>query len=304
MTKKFICIILSGLLVLCLCSCNGGEDIDNKYIVSALGFDFHDGKFLVVAEAISSSQDVNETQIFTATGKSAKEAVFRLGDHLTRSLVVDHCAILAIGKNIKRETFDDIINFCLDVKNLNLGVRLVYCEDIENVFSTAVSQTAVGYGIWELLKIRETQDGIDYKNRFYEIQNSRKSTQKIFSLPCISTDSKTLVLQGEQIYKNQNPLLFLDNTESSIYALVNNRFKSGNVFIGKEFAHIYKAKTTNKINSAVCKIRAKTHSSHFEEALKKAYSSLVEKAEDAFAEDVFLKTPNQTNFVLRREIYE
>ncbi len=302
--RKSFCIILSLILMLLLCSCNGYADIDNKYIVSAMGFDFSEGEILVVAETISSNQNVNETQIFTARGKSAKEAVFRLGDHLTRSLVVDHCAILAIGKNIKQAAFQDIISFCLDVKNLNLGVKLVFCEDIENVFSTPVSQTAVGYGIWELLKIREKQDGIDYKNRFYEIRNSQKSSSQIFSLPCISTDSQTLILQGEQIYKNESPLLFLDNTESSIYALVCNRFTSGNVFIGKEFAHIYKSKTTTKKQSAVCKIRAKTHSSHFESALENAYDSLIKKAVGASAEDIFSKAPNKINFVLRREVYE
>lgn len=307
--KKLLCVFLSVFTALFICGCNGYSETDSKYLVSAMGFDYTEGAVNIFAEIVSDTETQQNT-VLKASGTTTKQAAFNLGAQLPKDLVVDHCAVLAIGENVDKNLLADIINFCREVKNLNLGIYLVSCPDIQAVFSVSPSKTAIGYDIMELLERRKNEDGIDYKNRFYEIQALRENKSGVFSLPSIQINNSRLSILSERIYKQDTFLMQLDNTQSGVYSLICNRFGSGDIFIGGEFAHIlntktkFSAKQTERgfIADYQCFINAKTKSKNFDSALLSAANELIKKAEIATCLDVFLLSENV--YLNNRDFFE
>lgn len=301
--KKFFCIFLCAALLALLCGCNGYAEIDSKYLVSAMGFDNIDGRLHVFAEIISSDGEIKQNRLLKASGDNAKQAVFNLGPLLARALVVDHCAVLAIGESVEKETFLDIMEFCRDVKNLNLGVYMICCRDIPSVFSAEPMQTAVGYDIMELLKRRRREDGTDYNNRFYEIEQLRSAENRVFSLPLMTLEENAVCLQGERIYVQDEPALQLSNTESAVYSIICNRFTGGNIFVDEESAHILSAQTEFSMQqdskgstlALRCEIDTKKQTKNFTSALENAAMSLISRAQNENAAEIFSVLQEQSS---------
>ncbi len=172
--KKLLLIIIS-LLLLCGCEKRGPE-----YLVSGIGFDKENGVYKVCFESvIINSEDTKQTiKLIKGKGKTLDEAVDEIKKQCTQPLLLSHCGVLVIGKNIQENELEGIAEYCVKSKEITLSAFIVNTESAWKLLSAKpVSSVAVGFDIMGLLEQNKV-----YKNRLFEVVNSNYES----NLPTIS----------------------------------------------------------------------------------------------------------------------
>ncbi len=246
--KRRLFIII--ILLLTLCGCSDYAESNSQYMVSAIGFD-SDGKNITVsAQTViigNNGEDSQETKVFTATGETPAQAVFNISGHLSKSLLFDHCGIVAIGKGISREMLGEIFDYSNDEKNLNLGVYFVCTDEAQELLKAdPVSAVTSGYDIMGIIEQNSDETGILYQNRFYEIKALEAKKGKVFSLPFFECKKDGIKMNGRNIYRDRKFVTSINESESYIYSVICNSNKGGKIILDKQKAKINKMHTSFK----------------------------------------------------------
>ena len=61
--------------------------------------------------------------------------------------------------------------------------------------------------------------GIDYKNRFFELEAARKKDIKTYAIPYFEVTAGEYFIDGMTVYNDDSAVMRLDNQESSVYAI-------------------------------------------------------------------------------------
>lgn len=239
MKNKVICFTLSLLILLYMSGCKNSypSETDMEYMVSSIGFDKLEQTVTVFAEIIVvNSADSSKgaiTQIFKADGKTAETALYNLHTSLSKPLMLNHCGLLILGEGIDREILAEILSICLKNTDITGAIKVVATKNAENLINIKpVSNIAIGYEISEALKQNSEFSGIQYKNRFYEVEADRNGHTNIFMLPYLTVLEDKHKISGLKIYKNDTAFKILKGDSAVLYSLMSNRFKKGTVKIG------------------------------------------------------------------------
>ena len=178
--KRIAVVILSFIFL--LSGCAGTKPVSSKteqYIVSALGFDFDNG-FKVSAEAVivgTEGTSKAEAKVITGQGKTIEEAFYELRKKTSQPLLLSHCGLLLLGEDIN---FEEVLEYAKKNKELTLSVFLGATDNAEQLLNLeAVSSIAIGYDLVGMIEQQEESEGENFKNRFYEIEASRKRGKNI-----------------------------------------------------------------------------------------------------------------------------
>lgn len=233
-----------ALLALCFvfvaflsgCGNNTPRETDMEYMVSSIGFDKTGQSIKIIAEIIvvnsGQSKTGAETKLFSAEGKSPRDAMYKLHCKLSKPLMLNHSGLLVLSKNLAADEIDEIMSICITDKSITGAIKLIATENAEKLMKIKPnSDIALGYEISSALKQYSEFTGIDYKNRFYEIEAKRESVTKSYALPYFSTGEESYSIDGVLVYKNDSPALMLNNNDTVIYSLVSNSYKRGEVQI-------------------------------------------------------------------------
>lgn len=239
MTNRFLCFILTVFILISLPGCKNSypSETDMEYMVSSIGFDKTAEKVTVFAEVIVvNSADSSKgavTQILKSDGKTAEMALYNLHSLVSKPLMLNHCGLLILGEGIEGNTLVEILNICLDNKDITGAIKIVATKSAEKLINVKpVSQIAIGYEISEAIKQNSSFSGIVYKNRFYEVEAGRNAATNVFSLPFFTVEEKQHKISGIKIYRNNLSFKTLKGDSISLYSVMSNNFKKGSVKIG------------------------------------------------------------------------
>ncbi len=198
--KKVLALLLIFLLVLSLCGCSLHPESDNRYIVSALGFDFKEnGQINLTVEALvvgTKETAATEKMTFKSSGGTPEKALKGLEAQLSKRLTLEHCGVVALGGKIVTQNYNKILSFCRNERSLNLAVFLVCTENANRLLGLkSVSTAAVGFDIMGILELNLKKNG-KLHSRFYELEAQRLEGKKSIYLPFLKTENKKFFLEG------------------------------------------------------------------------------------------------------------
>lgn len=237
--QKITALFLCFIILFCFCGCSSGA-VDTKSglesLVSAIGFDQKGDSFSVVIETVTvNSEDAKSDKnlnLIKGEGKNLSEALNNATEKSIRPFMFSHCAAAVIGKGVTEKGFRNICTFLYEKDEINLSLNFISTKNAEKLLSSkTVSSIAVGYDLTDMLDRQSSYSGIDFKNRFYEIEAARKKAVSVFSLPFLETYDNGYKLTGLSIFKNDIPVMSLNSEQAFAYSLVTSAQKEGTVLI-------------------------------------------------------------------------
>ena len=192
MLKKFIAAFLAMCSIAFFCSCSDYREVERGYLVTALCFESEGQGIEVRVEALvprAYNSDEPKTQILSAEGENATDAVKNLELTLTKELYFDHCAALMLESGISAKQISNIIDYCKENNRLSLGLYVVSADDIDAVLEIEPASGAVGFDIMNLMKKLKNKNKKDYNNCLYEVEKSMLESTSQLSLPIIKSVS-------------------------------------------------------------------------------------------------------------------
>lgn len=243
--RKILSIILCLSLCVSFCGCSfkaDGLEKGLESLVSAIGFQQEGDVFSVYLETITvNSEDSASDKKLTLTegnGKNLADAFEQACLKTVRPFMFSHCAVAVIGSGITAKRMREICRFLYNKDEINLSLRFIYTENAKELLSCeTVASVAVGYDLADALDRQSSHNGIIYQNRFYEVEAARKKAVNIFALPHFTADDDSYESSGLVIFKNDAPVMELNQEETLIYSIATENQTSGTVFIdNKEYA--------------------------------------------------------------------
>lgn len=296
--RRMVVIVI--ICVLMLAGCSDYRESNSQYMVSAVGFDADNNKIVASVQAVivgtDSMQDEAQIKVFSADGSTPSQAIFNISSFLSKSLLFDHCGVVAIGNGITSEMLGDILDYSADQKNLNLGVYFVATDNADKLLQQeSVSALTSGYDIMGMIERSSDETGILYQNRFYEIKALEKKKGKVFSLPFFKYSKDGIKMDGRNIYRNRQFVTNINESESYIYSVLSNSNNGGKILLGEQRAKINKIHTKFNFNykNNIFEIDLKTifsfeyKTKNFKKTLENNCNKLIKKMTDNGYGDVF-----------------
>lgn len=170
--KKLLPLIF---VLLTLCGCQSEK---NEYLISGIGFDTKDDKFLVSLEAviINSENTEQELTVFTMLAHDVESAIRKMDQKSTQPLLLSHCGVIAIGETVGQKQLEEIYEFCYKQRDITLSAVVVKTDNAKELLSRKpISSVSVGYDVLGLLKTYSKSSGKNLKNRFFEVYHNKTS---------------------------------------------------------------------------------------------------------------------------------
>ena len=250
--KKLSGLILCVCLVFSLCGCSAREAISSdkqEYIVASLGFDKKDNRYAMFLEAIVvNTEDMNADKqniVIAGMGDSIEQAYSQIISKITQPLSLGHNAVTVIGRSVDSRMLKEILNYCSENKELNIGTMLISTESAEKLLECeSVSSVAVGYDLMSMLEVWEEKTGQLMENRLYEAKSKTQKTLNVFSLPYTEVENEEFSLVGLSVFEDFGEICTLNTEEMGLYSLISDRVSPGEFIIGGEKIKINFSKTT------------------------------------------------------------
>ena len=250
--KKVLGLILCVSVLFFLCGCSAMEAISSdkqEYIVASLGFDKQEGNYAMFMEAIVvNTEDMNagkQNTVLEGIGGSIDEAYSQIISKITQPLSLGHNAVTVIGKSVDAEMFKEILNYCSENKELNIGSMLIFTESAEKLLaSKPISSVAVGYDLISMLEVWEEETGQSIENRLYEVKSKTRKPFNVFSLPYIEVKGAEFSFDGLTVFEDYGEICPLSTEGAGLYFLVTDRVSRGEFVTEGKKTTIKFSKTT------------------------------------------------------------
>ena len=223
--------ILILLLSIFLCtSCFNYIEINNLVLISGIGIDYKDGKYLVSFETLYQNKENSDSNfewgvINEVSGKSLSEAFYNLNLMLEKNPYYAHLKLVIISEEIARNHLSDLFDFFL--RN----------NDIRNIFSLVVSDNmapkdilsasneyfpVVSERIREMLENNEFSNYIVNNLYFKDIASNYLTKNKDIALTMIGLNEKSPEITKLLVINNENKISYLDTNYSATLSQLSN----------------------------------------------------------------------------------
>lgn len=203
-------------------SISGYSEPEDRYIVSAMGFDVVDGALAVSVQIM----DKDSTRVCRGLGESVWQAMAHIEGADARQLEISHCALILIGDTLGAGEISEVLDYCRKNNDITVGVKVASARDTHALLS-------LGYDGYELLgAIRDGYDGVGFTggSRFYEIEEIRSSQSvPVYHLPYFFTVGEGYTVSGLKLFKGDSPILRLDSSESAYYMMIKGELVGGSL---------------------------------------------------------------------------
>ena len=256
--KKIIlslCLAVSICLLCCSCAFNPENTaFSHEYIISAIGFDFNDNEYMLSLEAVIINSEDYETPKSTILLKGKGETLeSALNAAVLKSVLpveMSHCAVAIIAKNIPAENFAEICLFLENKPQISLSLLMISADSSEDLLSLKpVTSVAVGYDIATLNANRSLKEGINFKNRLYEISSKRRNEIPVFSLPYFEKENEQFEITGVNVYKNDAVSMHLENELLPLYAIACDTQSKGEILVEENYCKVKKSYTVCQLKN-------------------------------------------------------
>lgn len=235
--RKILSVLLSVLLCVLLCGCSlkaRGRQKGLEAIVSSVGFDCIDDRIFMYIETVGVNSEDSEADrkliLTEGSGKNLAVAYEQANKNSVRPFMFSHCAVAVIGENVTAKRMREICRFLYNKDEINLSLRFIYTKSAKELLSCdTVGSVTVGYDLSDALEKLTDYSGTDFENRFYEVESARKNAVNIFSLPRFRVEEKSYSADGSVIFKNDEPVMILDSSQTQILAFLTDNQKKGQI---------------------------------------------------------------------------
>ena len=221
----FSCVSVTVCLFLMSCSSvYGYSEPEDRYTVSALGFDYENGVFTASARMVA--EDRSEVKVFSGSGESVGYAMSHIKGADAKQLELSHLAAVIVGEGINDDALSDILDYCKGNDDITVGIRLASAHRASELLSL---EEADGYTLTGALRDGKDGSGFTGGSRFYEVENDRLAdrARAVCHLPYFAVDSEGYYLDGLKIYTANGAIARLDRTESAYYMILRDEFSGG-----------------------------------------------------------------------------
>lgn len=167
-------------LILSLCGCFDYKEIEDSYIVSAVGFDKSGEEFILCLETANNDKN----RVFSASGSDFNEAFKNIGKQFAKKAEFSHTACVILGDSLNAEMQKSALEFCRKAENLSLSARVVWTKSAEKLLECEPYEKTVGFDILKILEKNNFKS-----SHFYEFYEKNE-----ILLPCFEASSKGVIL--------------------------------------------------------------------------------------------------------------
>lgn len=240
-------VLLIVILVLFLSGCTYSSG-DRQFIVSSVGFSAEGENIEVTAEIIIINSESEETdpvpKVMTGRGKTISEAFDEIGAGLAKPMLLEHCGVIIISKEMTAEWFGKICDYCFSENRITLSAYMISAEKPQKLLSQKPeSSVSVGYDLMGIIEQQTERTGILYDNRYFEVESKREKGEDTFILPHFAVSEDMVEVDGVTLFYKDEAVFLLDNRKSEIYALMTGNYSKGRIRIGAEEYDITSRKT-------------------------------------------------------------
>lgn len=238
--KRLASIALAVIFCFSLCGCKGeNSGSDRRFTVAALGFSSDGALINVFAETvIVNSEDPEispEARVIGGTGATISEALDKIGACLSRPILLNHCAVIALGEDMTAGWLDKICDYCFKENRITMSAYMVSVKDPNMLLSRGPeASVAVGYDIMGMIEQQSERTGLAYNSRYFEVEARREGGKSVFTLPHFSCGEDSMEIDGLSVFYRDRLAARLDNGSSGLYALMTGNFRRGTLRFGAE----------------------------------------------------------------------
>lgn len=229
-------IMLCALLLFSCTSVYGYSEPEEKFTVSALGFDKDGDGFSVIARVADEKEKEDEARVFFGSGESVAAAMAHIKGADEKGLELSHLAAVVVGDGIESGEMSEIFDFCRNNRDIAVGVRFAASHSAKGLLSAPEWD---GESLTGALRSGKGGSGYAIGCRFYEIENARLDRKESYRLPYFSEWEDGYTLDGLKIYTPRGETVRLDRSESAYYMMVRGLFEGGAVdleYKGREYS--------------------------------------------------------------------
>ncbi len=232
--KKVITVFLIFSFLFCLSGCSGNvyTQADQRYIVSAIGFEKKNSAIHTIAEAIAvnaeSTEQSVERVVLEGSGNTIDESLLDLGAKLSKPLLFDHCGVIIVDSSMGVPDLKEVFSYCEKNKQINLAAYIVYSENTKELLSLKpMAALTVGYDILGVISRVQSLYGVKFYNRFYELCANILKKGESFMLPNFEVVGEEYNLSGSAVYTSFYKEVNLSNKQTALYCLLTDTYSRG-----------------------------------------------------------------------------
>lgn len=184
---KKILFITVALSLLCGC---GYREMEQGYLVTALGFSEQDGVIEIVAEALSSSvTDKNaERVVLSGKGSDAASALNDMKSQLAKPLYFEQLGTVVLDRALSAESKNEALRLLSVTDGTHAGIYVVNSDDVTALFNASSPDSILGYDIIGLVKNYQQQNGSRILNQLYHLLRGDEN------LPIVNATDRSLTI--------------------------------------------------------------------------------------------------------------
>lgn len=224
---KRLIIIFS--LVLILSGCYDYRELNDMSVVTGIGIDYKDDKYIVNLEVTKSIKDGSsnelETILYTGESNILDEAFLNAKNSSDKFVYMEHVNILLVSKNLCNKGIGDIIDYIVRDTTINSNYYMVMVDDPEDIFSKKIENDSMSNVITNT--INYYLDDTNFED--LDIMASYMMNDRIdIAIPSISLNEDKIIF-NKVAYFNKDKLV--GEIDSKMFALL--KLNSNNINFSK-----------------------------------------------------------------------
>lgn len=231
--KKIIIMLISIML---LTSCYDNVELDDLSIITSIGIDYIDNKYIVNYEILNDNKSDNSTELLSYTingyGNNISEAFLDANKRVNKRAYFAHVKLMVLSENITGNIFKNIIDYLLRNTEIRNEFQVVVSNNttpLEILSNNSKKHPVVSNLIIGLLDNEKYNSGLANNETFLEIVAKLISNNDII-LNSISIIDDEISLDNSYIYNGYNIKNKLTTNDSKIYNLLKEKSLE-NIFI-------------------------------------------------------------------------
>lgn len=227
MIKK---ILILMIFIVFLTGCFDYTEINNLVIISGIGIDYQNDKFILTVEALYNEDDNGSSKeigkIFSSSGKTLTDAFNNISLSLDKEPYLAHLKILVLSKEAANKKLNSIFDFFLRNNQIRNIFNIVIADNNspEEILNTKSEIFKVSSErIKDLLENNQYSNYISKNTYFKKIVSDYLSKEKNIALSSIKVSNDDLSLSNLYIFNDKKIVSKLTNSEANTLSLLDNK---------------------------------------------------------------------------------
>ena len=224
---KRILIIVS--LMLLLCGCYDYRELNDMSIVTGIGIDYKDSKYIVSLEVTKSVKDGSsnetETVVYNGENKILADAFLEAKNSSDKYVYTEHVNVLLVSKELSKKGVGDVIDYIVRETSINSNYYMVIVDDPKGVLEVKQENDSMSNVITNTINYYLDETSFDDLDIMSSYMINKKED---IAVPIISTENKKVVFNSVAYFNGDKCVGEID---SKLYTML--RLNSNNVNFSK-----------------------------------------------------------------------